>query len=183
MLMLVMGECLNCGNIRAVSMNKCIKCGSLVEDTTVEIFKFHTRNRMFSLWKGMIERCNSRTSRAWIYYGARGISVCERWMSFVNFILDMGMKPPGKSLDRIYNNGSYGPDNCRWATPKEQANNRAKYATIAPRKKGPRAKALANGEKTFISNKECKHGHRAPRFTRTGNCMECNRIRLHMQHV
>jgi hypothetical protein len=77
-------------------------------------------------WSGMKQRCFNPKAYGFIYYGARGISVCERWRNnFEAFLADMGLKPsPEHSLDRIDNDGDYEPGNCRWATPKEQQANR-----------------------------------------------------------
>ena len=86
-----------------------------------------TKNTMYNTWKSMKKRCFSRLHPSYINYGARGITVCDRWLYFPDFYEDMGDCPAGLSLDRIDNDGNYEPDNCKWSTPKEQANNRRPY--------------------------------------------------------
>jgi len=86
----------------------------------------HGRYRapIFKAWMEMIQRCTNPKRPKYKYYGARGIKVCERWMTFANFLGDMGERPAGMSLDRINNDWNYEPSNCRWATAKQQANNK-----------------------------------------------------------
>jgi hypothetical protein len=80
----------------------------------------------YRAWKAMKTRCTNPNRADWKNYGGRGISVCERWAtSFENFLADVGPKPsPLHTLDRILNDGSYEPGNCRWATRGEQLKNK-----------------------------------------------------------
>lgn len=75
-------------------------------------------------WSHMKQRCINRRDPSYVRYGGRGITVCERWLSFENFITDMGWKPEGLTLERLDNMGNYELSNCKWATIIDQANNR-----------------------------------------------------------
>jgi len=84
----------------------------------------HSMRAIYRTWSSMKQRCLNRNNSSYLRYGARGITVCDRWLnSFENFYADMGERPAGLSLDRIDNNGNYEPDNCKWSTVKEQASN------------------------------------------------------------
>ena len=117
------------GNIRS---GKQTSCGCSRKGNINSMKHGHNRNakpsRTYKSWIAMISRCYRVNDCHYPNYAGRGITVCDRWRnSFENFLADMGERPEGLSLDRFPDNdGSYFLENCRWATPKEQANNRRK---------------------------------------------------------
>jgi hypothetical protein len=82
------------------------------------------KSRTYITWKSMRQRCLNAKSTSYERYGAVGITICDRWSLFENFLADMGDRPVGHSLDRVNPYGNYEPGNCRWATPHQQRVNR-----------------------------------------------------------
>lgn len=119
-----------CGNEKSVKSEilrsgESKSCGCLSRDRFIATNTTHgmSRHPAYKLWVAMLVRCNPSGPNT-KNYASRGIAVCDRWKSFTNFWEDMGPSwTPSLSLDRLDNDKGYSPDNCKWATDAQQANN------------------------------------------------------------
>jgi hypothetical protein len=89
------------------------------------------RSPTFISWSSMVSRCTNSKQNSYALYGGAGITICERWHSFANFLSDMGERPAGLTLDRINPSGNYEPSNCRWADWFTQGGNRKNNVVIS----------------------------------------------------
>jgi hypothetical protein len=123
----------DCGNEKSVDTGTLrgrapnISCGCLRRELVTKRFHKHgmARTPEYHAWQALRQRCEIPNHQEFKSYGGRGITVCNRWQSFENFIADMGLRPTSKhSIERKDNDRGYEPDNCVWATFKEQSDNK-----------------------------------------------------------
>ena len=129
-----------------------------------------TGHPLFPTWRNMISRTTNPADSAYANYGGRGITVCERWQGapdgFLNFVADVGVRPKGCSLDRINNDGNYEPENVRWATAKEQMNNRRTIAQLTRERDALAAKVAELEARLIVAEAEVTTlRHRARKST------------------
>ena len=122
-----------------------------------------TNHPLYGTWRQMKRRCYDKKEIGYANYGGRGIRVCGRWLeSFAHFLSDMGERPEKMDLDRIDNDGDYGPDNCRWSTRSENLRNRRQPSECR------------NGHAYNLANTYHWNGQR--------RCRECHRLNARLQN-
>lgn len=110
-----------------------VSCGCFARERIGKLTATHrmTETRVYRIWQAMLTRCRNKNTINYANYGGRGITVCERWLSFENFLADMGHPEAGQSIDRINNDGNYEPQNCQWANRETQSRNKRNSRIIS----------------------------------------------------
>lgn len=124
------GKALSCGCLRSEQLATRSRNNTAGRVHNQSGSKITKRTGAYVSWAAMKSRCNSNRQDTKATYADRGISVCERWKTFELFYADMGDRPDGLTIERIDNSKGYEPDNCRWATKKEQARNRRTNSSL-----------------------------------------------------
>jgi len=128
----------DCGVVKFISIycltrGTTVSCGCFLAEQTSKRSLTHgfsrANKRVYRIWSCMITRCTNKKASNYPRYGGRGITICERWLKFENFLADMGEPTDDQSIDRVDNNGNYCKENCEWASASQQSLNRR------PRKK------------------------------------------------
>ena len=132
----------DCGTKKTVRRSDLVtqktqSCGCLSKEKCIQRSTKHghggrdNHSQTYNSWAGMLQRCYYKGHAKFKYYGGRGIRVCKRWRnSFENFLVDMGVRPSNKTLDRKNNNGNYTPLNCKWSTHSAQMLNRRGWVHV-----------------------------------------------------
>lgn len=140
----VTGRTLSCG---CLAMDVLIKRRVSHGATSLTVNGTRKRRSSYHVWAKMLQRCENPNNPKYRIYGARGISVDQRWKSYECFVQDMGERPDGLTLDRVDVNGNYCKENCRWATLKQQSNNTRSNVVIERHGVVYTLKQLAESEK------------------------------------
>lgn len=118
-----------CGVVVSIRGSRLI-AGTTKSCGCLRVIHGDSRSTTHNIWWAMQQRCHNPKNNRWVYYGARGIKVCDRWKGtngYQNFITDVGLRPDKHySIDRINNDGNYEPGNVKWSTRVEQAKNQRK---------------------------------------------------------
>lgn len=116
-----------------LSSGKTKSCGCLQRELAKKAKTTHggKGTKAHSIWQGIVQRCKNPNTKQWKDYGGRGITLCQEWETYEGFVLDMGQPPAGHCIERVNNAIGYTKENCKWATRKEQQNNRRNTTVLS----------------------------------------------------